>query len=277
MRARSVLVLLIGLAALSGCMGPVDTGPSGDGAIQLHIVRDGGSEDGVTPRVIPQAATKIRVRVWHATSGYNVVATAALSAGSVDLKIAVPEDDGYTVDIVSYFVTQGRPTALTGGRAPDVSVDADKTTDVNVTLRPWATETSGDTTVAPLDPYTMRIVATDADGLITRQTFESARLYASTTSFQSALTLLPSGPGSLGVVMDDHMSFAATAPDVSVITTLYAAALVEFTRGWRDESLADAAERSLFVELPNRHMGAALHHLVIDPTTGGIVIDVSSL
>jgi len=277
MRGRSVCLLLVGLVGLSGCLGPADTERSGDGAIRLHIVRSGDTEAVATPRVVPQGATKIRVRIWHATSGYNVVATALLSAGSANLKIAVPEDEGYTVDIVSYFVSQGRATALTGGRAPDVSVRADATTDVPVTLQPWRTETSGDTTIAPKDPYTVRIVATDADGLITRQTFESARLYASTTTFQSALAALPAGPGVLGVVMDDHMSFAATAPDAATVTTLYAVALVEFTRGWRDESLSDPAERSLFIELPNRHMGESLHRLVIDPTTGGIVIDVSSL
>jgi hypothetical protein len=273
-------VLLLSAAmilALTGCMREWTPRPQTEGALRLRIIRPEASTATVEPKVMPEGATKIRVRVWHAQTGYNVVVTVPLSGTGAELSLAIPEDDGYTVDVVSYLITEGRATALTGGRAPDVSVQAKETTSVEVTLLPWTTETSGDESVAPGDAYTVRMVATDADGLITLQTFESATLHASMTAFQTVSAALPPAPGTLGVVLDDRMSFTATAPNVTKVTTLYVAALVEFTRGWRDDTLADVAERSLFVELPNRHMGEPLHELVVDPTSGGVVIDITSL
>jgi hypothetical protein len=278
MRGRFVALLLsVGVLALTGCTGQWGPRPQAEGTLRLRIARPETSSATLEPKVVPAGATKIRVRVWHAQTGYNVVATVPLGTTGTELNLAVPEDDGYTVDVVSYLIAEGRATALTGGRAPDVRVQAKETSSVEITLRPWTTGTSGDESVGPGDTYTVRMVATDADGLITRQTFESATLRTSTTTFQAASAALPTTPGTLGVVLDDRMSFTATAPDVTKVTTLYAAALVEFTRGWRDDTLASATERSLFIELPNRHMGEPLHHLVVDPTSGGIVIDITDL
>jgi hypothetical protein len=227
-----VLLLSVGVLALTGCTGQWGPRPQAEGSLRLRIARPETSSATLEPKVVPASATKIRVRVWHAQTGYNVVATVPLGTTGAELSLPVPEDDGYTVDIVSYLIAEGRATALTGGRAPNVNVQAKETTSVEVTLRPWATETSGDESVGPGDIYTVRMAATDADGLITRQTFESATLHVSATTFQTVSAALPATPGTLGVVLDDRMSFTATAPDVTKVTTLYAAALVEFTKRW---------------------------------------------
>lgn len=276
MRGAAFCVLVVGIILVAGCTAPWAEQPA-EGVISLRIVRTAVASEDSLPRVIPQSATKIRIRVWHPEAGVNLVATVPIKDGTAELNLAVPENDGYIVDVVSYVVVEGRATALTGGRAPNVSVRAKGTTQVDVTLQPWTTEAEGDTEVPPGESYVVLLIATDADGLISRQTLESATLRTSTTSFQAASAALPLSPNIPGVVLDHQMSFTATAPEVTKLTTLYIAALVEFTSGWRDNALPTVSERSLYIELPNRHMGETLHHVTVDPTSGGIVIDVTAL
>jgi len=268
------LLITVGLAM--GCTRELND-PAAEGVVSLRITRPEASATDAAPRVVPPSATKIRVRLWHPEVGLNLVATVPITNGTAALNLAVPENDGYIVDVVSYVVVEGRATALTGGRAPDVSVRAKGTTQVNVTLWPWSTEAEGDDEVPPGETYVVLFIANDADGLISRQTFESATLRTSTTSFQAPSAALPLSPNIPGVVLDDQMSFTATAPQVTVLTTLYMAALVEFTSPWRDNALAALSERPLYVELPNRHMGETLHRVVVDPTSGGIVIDITGV
>lgn len=270
-------LLLLVLAAISGCMNrPAPEPALAEGLLRLRVAWPAGGTADTQPKVIPQAATALRIRIWNGETGYNLVSTVPLVVGGLDLNIAVPEGTGYTVDVVSYLMVEGRATALTGGRSPNVAVRAQGTTDVQITLWPWTTESSGDATVAPGAPYIVRLTATDADGLITRQTFESATLHVAASSFQATSSPLPTAPGTSGVVLDDRITLTALAPNVTVVTTLHAAALVHFTSGWRDPSLA-ASERDLYIELPNRHMGEPLHRLVVDPSSGGIIITITGL
>ncbi len=276
MRGAALCLLLITVVLAAGCTREWSD-PATEGVISLRISRPDATSEDVAPRVVPQSATKIRIRVWHPEAGVNLVATVPIKNGTAELNLAVPENEGYIVDVVSYVLVEGRATALTGGRAPDVTVHAKDTTKVEVTLRPWRTEAEGDEQIPPGEPYVVVLIATDADGLISRQTLESATLRASTTSFQAASAALPLSPNIPGVVLDHQMSFTATAPQVTALTTLYIAALVEFTSGWRDNALTTVGERPMYVELPNRHMGEALHQVVVDPTSGGIVIDITDV
>jgi len=53
-------------------------------------------------------------------------------------------------------------------------------------------------------------------------------------------------------------------------------ALVEFVENWKDTNLNDRSQHVLYIEMPNRHMGEPLHELVVDPTVGGIIVEISS-
>lgn len=277
MRARWMLpvLLIFLLGGVSGCVDLWNTNPQPEGLLRITIQQDAAMPHSVRPKVIPGLATKIRIRIWHPQTGFNHVATLDLSVPDQQLTLALAEDEGYVVDAISYFVRDDRALALTGGREPSVSVSAKETTNVQLSLRPWTTETYGDESVGPEKPYVVEVVATDAGGLITRQTFASATLHASLTSFEDPATDFPAVPRELGIVEDDSIRLTATSPDVDNISILYAAALVEFATTWTDASLVDPDERTICLELPNRYMGEGLHTLTIDPTTGGITIGIS--
>jgi hypothetical protein len=272
MRRITVLIVIGITVVLAGCMHILDT--KREGIVSIVINPQQVSSTSAAPKFIPQTSEKIRIRIWNPETGFNTVTTASIN--TQQLSIAVPEGDGYNVGAVSYYIADSRPSALTGGAATRISVKADETTSIQLALRPWDTEISGDESAKPDESYSVQLVATDAGGLITRETFESASLHASTTSFQDPEDSLPSDPGTDGIVYDDHISLTATAPNVTEASTLYVAVLVRFTQTWTDRSHEDPEERTLFVELPNRHIDASLHQLLIDPSQGGISIVISS-
>ena len=51
--------------------------------------------------------------------------------------------------------------------------------------------------------------------------------------------------------------------------------LVEFNQNWEDKTIADRDEQSLYIELPNRHMGEDLHQVTVDPAAGGLVVEIT--
>lgn len=257
---------------LAGCMRLPYAQP--EGIVSITIRPRQISSAGITPKLIPEIAEKVRIRIWNAGTGFNAVATASI--GDEQLNVAVPEGDAYNVGAVSYCVKNNMSLALTGGCATNVIVEANETTAIELGLRPWHTEVTGDERVKPDSPYALELVASDAGGLITQQTFKSASLHASTASFQDPDDALPAEPGIYGILFDDRITFMATAPNVSEVSSLFIGVLVEFTQNWTDNSLENADERTLFLELPNRHLEAPLHQLIIDPSTGGIVIDISA-
>jgi len=271
MRRIAVVVALVIAGTVAGCMKLPDTQP--EGIVSIAIRPEQVSSTSITPKLIPQIAEKIRIRIWNIETGFNTVATASI--GDKQMSIAVPQGNRYSVDAVSYYVKNNMALALTGGSAPNVSVKANETTSIQLGLRPWHTEVVGDERVEPSKSYAVEFVATDAGGLITRGTFESASLHASTTSFQDPDDALPAEPGTYGILFDDRMTFMATAPNVSEVSSLFVGVLVEFTQNWTDDLLENVNERTLVLELPNRHLEAPLHQLIIDPSTGGIVIDIS--
>ena len=274
MRKRGVLLSLVVLLSVGGCTNQWLHTPESLGVLRVVVRQEQSEVSSIVPKLIPEVAEKIRVRVWHPNTGFNIVATVSLNDQAVD--IAVPQDEGYTVDVVSYYLKDTRALALTGGSTQEVSVKANETTNVQVGLQPWHAEITSDERVKPDMSYALELVTTDAGGLITREIFESASLHASTTSFQDPDDTLPAEPGIYGILFDDRITFMATAPNVSEVSPLFVGVLVEFTQNWRDNSLENVDERTLLLELPNRHLKAPLHQLIIDPSTGGIVIDISS-
>jgi len=272
-RVVVAVITLAVLAGLGGCMKSPDT--EAEGIIHITIQPTNVQPQSITPKLIPANAEKVRIRIWHPSSGFNGVSTIALQPQGQTVDIAVPSNNGYFVDAVSYYnVTL--PLALTGGRAGGVNVAVNATTNVQITLRAWHVDVIGSDNVAPEAEYALDFVATDGGGLITRQTFDTATLRASTTSFQDPTAPLPPFPGTVGVAYDDRIPLTGTAPDVDVETTLYMAALVQFNQYWYDYALPNQAERPMFLELPNRHMEDTLHEITVAPVSGGIVVDISS-
>jgi len=278
MRGRCIaLVLAIGLV-LGGCFNPWVDDKAPEGVIRIVINPDGQAESSsVEPKLIPEDADSVRIRVWHETSGYNAVATVHLNGAAQDIDIPVPEDTGYTVDAVSYYMQNRRATALTGGRAVNVDVEAKAITNVAINLRAWDTDTVGDTVVEPEDLYTVEFIAADAGGLLTDDTFKGATLHTSDVTFQNPAAALPLFPQTAAVHNDNRFTFSAYAPDVADETVLYVCALVEFVQNWRDTSLLDRDEQVLYLELPNRHMDEDLYELTVDPSAGGVVVEITDL
>lgn len=274
MRRRHVILVVILALIVSGCMRRSVIDPSEEGVIRIVINPTAVSSNAVTPKLIPEDATKVRIRVWHEDTGFNAVTTVAIG-GEDEVDIPVPEDEGYTVDAVSYYVKHRRPLALTGGRAHDVSVEAKVVTNVQIALRPWDTDATGDETVEPDGTYTVEFTPTDGGGLLSLLTFKEATLHTSTTLFEDPDDELPLFPGTQGILFDDRVAFTAMAPDVTELTVLFVASLVEFNQNWRDATLAVRDEQSLFIEFPNRHMGEDLHQVTIDPSAGGLVVEIT--
>jgi hypothetical protein len=273
MRGKAVLLVVVLALCVGGCLRQPMADPSDQGIIRI-VVAPSAALRGVTPKLIPEEATKVRIRVWHSGTGFNAVTTVTIGdEGAVD--IPVPEDDGYTVDAVSYYVKGRRALALTGGRARDVTVEAKTVTTVEILLLPWHTTAEGDTTVGPEESFVVELYPTDGGGLLTLQTFKEATLHTSTTAFDDPDDALPLFPGSQGILFDDRIAFTTIAPDVSELTVLFVASLVEFNQNWKDTTLADRNEHSLFIELPNRHTGEDLHQVTIDPTAGGLVVEIT--
>ncbi|MCX6094882.1 MAG: hypothetical protein NTY63_08705 [Candidatus Bipolaricaulota bacterium] len=270
------LAVVVGLVCLvlGGCIRP-SVHDVGEGTIRISVTPSAAERDGISAKVIPAAATKVRVRVWHPQSGFNAVATVVLGTASEPVDIAVPEDTDYVVDAVAYYLGGGAAYALTGSRATRVIVAADEVSTVTLSLRPWTAEVSAPDTVKPGDSFSVKVVATDAGGLITLETFRSATLYASLTSYQTSSSTLPSGLTTPGLVFDDRMTFSLTAPSVTKTSTLYLSALIRFSDNWSDSSLV-ASERPVYLELPNRYMNVPIHQLTVEPAAGGIVVDISS-
>jgi hypothetical protein len=276
MRGKVVFLVVILSSLLVGCTGPWLAQPREEGVIHIVVNPRVTLSSSMAPKAIPDIATKVRIRVWHPDTGFNALTTVALNGeGGVD--IPVPEDTGYIVDAVSYYLKHYRAMALTGGRAHNVDVAAKQTTTVQVGLRPWETEAAGDTTAEPGEHYTVEFVPTDGGGLLTLQTFKGATLRTSTTSFQNPNVSLPLYPGTQGLLFDDRIAFTASAPEVTEITTLYVCSLVEFAQPWKDTTIADRNEQPLYIEFPNRHMEEALHEVTIDPTAGGLIVEISGL
>lgn len=274
MRAKSVFLIVVLALCIGGCMRQSTPDPSDLGVIRIVVNPTVPHTSAVAPKLIPDEATKVRIRVWHADTGFNAVTTVAIG-GEDSVDIPVPEDEGYTVDAVSYYVKHRRPLALTGGRAYNVSVEAKAVTSVQIALRPWNTDAAGDDTVEPEGTYTVEFTPTDAGGLLSLQTFKEATLHTSTTLFENPDDELPLFPGTQGILFDDRVAFTAIAPDVTELTVLFVASLVEFNLNWKDTTIADRDEQSLFIEFPNRHMGEDLHQVTVDPTAGGLVVEIT--
>jgi len=274
---RSKLLILVAILALllGGCFQPWVAEPTEEGIIRIVVNPGRTLPTSVSPKLIPELATKIRIRIWHPDTGYNAVLTIPLDGESEGVDIAVPEDTGYIVDAVSYYLKHSRSMALTGGRAYGVDVAPKAITSVQVDLRAWTTGTAGDTTAEPGEHYTVELRPSDAGGLLTLETFRAATLHSSTASFQSTDVVLPAFPGTQGLLFDERIAFTLSAPDVTEMTTLYIAALVEFAQNWKDTTIADRSEQILYIEMPNRHMGELLHEVTVDPTSGGIVVEIT--
>jgi len=278
MRGRVFVVLAIVAFALGGCTSPWWSSPKEDDGIIRIVVNPGETESmSAEPKLIPADADSVRIRVWHPISGYNTVATVSLNGTSEGVDIHVPQDTGYVVDVVSYVLRDGRALALTGGRARNVDVEAKVITTVAVALQTWETESAGDESTEPEDTYTVGFTLTDGGGLLTEQTFNGATLHTSVDDFQNSSDSLPLFPGSAGIQEINRFTFSGVAPAVTEETTLYMCGLVQFTQNWKDTSLADRDEHVLYIEIPNRHMDEDLYELTVDPSAGGLVVEISDL
>jgi len=274
MRCKFVLLVVVLALGLTGCMRESLVDPRDEGVIRVVVNPTSVEPQTVGPKLIPTYATKVRIRVWHPTTGFNAVATVVIGgAGGVD--IPVPAGTGYNVDAVSYYVKERRPLALTGGREQNVAVQRRVVTNVQIALRPWETEARGDTSVEPEDPFIVEFVPTDGGGLLALQTFKEATLHTSTTPFDEPDDPLPLFPGSQGILFDDRITFTTVSPAVTELTVLFVAALVEFSLNWKDVTLPVRDEQTLFIEFPNRHMGEDLHQVTVDPTAGGLVVEIT--
>jgi len=273
---RTIFIVLsvVLLAGLTSCVGLFSEKDEPEGIVSITIAPPEMAPQSIEPKLIPATAEKVRIRVWHPVTGFNQVITVPLLNGPQTVNIPVPAGTGYYVDAVAYLMNS-MPLALTGGRTTGVAVVENDVTTANLTLRPWTVEVTGPATVGPDEEYTLTFVASDAGGLFTRETFDTATLRTSTVWFEDPLFPLPPMSGPVGAAEDHRIRLTGTSPDVTVPTKLYALALVQFKQQWYDYELPEPSERPMFLELANRHMNGNLHELLVDPTAGGLDVHIS--
>ncbi len=275
MRRSVALLCCASLLVLAACTSPLSPVNAPVGYARIGIPASQVGTQTTTPKDIPNNADKLRFRIWNPATQYNDVLTVALLPQGQTLTIEIPAGDNYVIDVVSYE-NIGHPVALTGDRATGVDIVADEVTEVVLALLPWDVSIAGPETVAPEAEYTLYVTPEDGGGLLTDNTFDTVTLRASVNDFSNPVTPLPPSVGQAIHSNPDGVALTGDAPDVAVETTLYVAALIQFLQDWFDYSLPNPAERSMFLELPNRHMAGALHELTIDPSTGGVVVEISS-
>lgn len=273
-RLASVLGGLLILLILAACTNLWVDDPAPTGYVEIVIAPTGSQTQSVTPKIIPANAAKLRFRIWHEQTLYNDVFTVDLLPTGQKLAIEIPAGTNYILDVVSYQ-NIGYPVALTGDRATGLDVTADDVTAVTLVLQAWDVAIIGDDTFAPEAEYTLAFQPEDGGGVLTHDTFDTATLRASVVDFNAPATPLPAIAAQAIHSQPGEVTLTGEAPLVAVETTLYVAALVQFTQDWYDYTLPDVAERSMFLELPNRHMGEVLHELTIEPSVGGIEVGIS--
>jgi len=274
MRKGVILVLFLLAAALGGCTKFWGGVGQRYGILRVVVNSPQAGSSFTSVKNIPEVATNVRLRVWHPQTRFNSVTTVDLLRDGQTVDIPIPAGDNYTVDVLSYEYDT-YPLALTGGRATGVDVAADAVTNVAISLQAWDVDVSGPNEVAPEAEYTLTFFPSNGGGLLTTDTFDTATLRVSENDFSDPATPLPAIAGTVAHAKEDRIDLTAEAPDVVDETAMYALALVQFTQDWFDYALPDPAERSMFLELPNRHMGEALHELTVRPAVGGIVIVIS--
>ena len=275
-RMACVLGSLSILLVLSACTNPLLEDTASTGYVHIVIAPSEAPAQAVTAKAIPESADKLRFRIWHQQTGYNHVSTVALLPEGQSLAIEIPAGDNYILDVVSY--QDGvYPVALTGDRVTGLDIAADDVTDVNLVLQAWDVAILGDDTVAKEAEYTLTFQPEDGGGVLTNDTFGTATLRASVVDFNTPATPLPAIADQAVHSQPGEVTLTGEAPAVDEETTLYIAVLLQFTQDWYDYEVADVAERSMFLELPNRHMGEDLHEITVEPSFGGIEINISSV
>jgi|GEM_PF-1895518 len=272
---REFLCVILGclVILLSACAQWFDE-ETPTGYVQISIPPSESATQSVSPKEIPNNADKLRFRIWNAARQYNDVLTVALLPQGQTLAIEIPAGDDYIIDVVSYE-NIGYPVALTGDRATGVDIAADAITNVVLALIPWDVTITGPDEVAPEAEYALFFAPEDAGGLLTNNIFDTATLRAAQFDFGNPAIPLPAIAGQAVHSDPDGVTLTGDAPNVAVDTPLFISALLQFSQDWFDYTLADGAERSMFLELPNRHMGEPLHEIVVRPAIGGVEIDVS--
>ena len=271
-RKLSVAALLLAALALNSCIF-FTPGERSEGYLHLVIAPQTVTAE-VSPKVLPENAEKIRIRVWNTDPAYNSVTTVALIPGGQEVDIPIPAGKGYTVDVISYLYDI-YPLALTGGRSDEVEIKADDMTEVEISLEPWDVTVTGPDEVGSEDVYSIGFAPADPGDLRTKETFDTATLRVSEGDFNDPAVRLPGQTGATVPADGKEIELTAQAPSVEDDTVFYSLALIKFTEDWYDGSLTDPIERSMYLELPNRHMGKALHEFTVKPALGGIVIVIS--
>jgi len=269
-------VALVGLTlSLASCMNLWPEDPVETGYVQITIAPTDTTPQRLGPQAIPANADKLRLRIWNLQTGYNDVVTIALLPPGQTVAIEIPAGDNYIIDALSYENT-GFPVALTGDRATQIDIALDDVTPVALVLMAWDVRITGDDTVAPEADYTLFFAPEDGGGVLSNDTFETVTLRVAPFDFADPAIPLPAIAGLAAHTQPDGVTLTAQAPDVAVDTTLFIAALFQFNQDWYDYSLPNVAEQSMFLLLPNRHMAQALHEIVVEPSIGGIEVDISS-
>ncbi|MFC2077263.1 hypothetical protein ACFLTM_00450 [Candidatus Bipolaricaulota bacterium] len=275
---RGMLLFVLGclVILLFACTNPWSGTEAPTGYARIRIAPRETTSQSVGPKEIPAIADSLRFRIWQPTTQYNDVLTVNLQTPGLTLAIEIPAGDDYVIDALSYQ-NIGYPVALTGDRATGVDIAADAVTNVTLSLQPWDVTITGPDEVAPEAEYTLFFAPEDGGGLLTDNTFDTVTLRASQNDFSNPADPLPAIAGQAIHSNPDGVNLTGEAPNVAVDTDLFIAALFQFTQDWFDWTLPNPAERSMFLELPNRHMGEALHQMVVRPSIGGVEIDVSGL
>lgn len=270
---RKMFLVVVGLAVLIGVVGCINMfKPQEEGILSITIKPSAAHIQSVGPKLIPANAEYVKIFVWHPDTGFFTTHTALVDSHGTTVEMIVPINDDYVIDVVSYLLSGSGNVALTGDRATGVSVAADATSNVNVTLAPWEVAFTGDSTVTSGEKYSLTCSITGGGGLIEDGLSETF-LSTSLTSFQDPSVTRPAWVGYTTMVGNGTavQLYKGTAPEVPEEATLYVIMAVDFVY----QAYGVIPEQDLIMlELPNRFMGETIHQITVTPPGGGIVIGV---
>jgi len=82
-----------------------------------------------------------------------------------------------------------------------------------------------------------------------------------------------SGVSATGDISNEQVSLTGTMPDTDTVATFYSIASIRMIDTWSDYD-RPSGPVTLHMELPNRHMGEAIHETLVTPPTGGMNVTI---
>lgn len=251
------LLGVIGLALAATACGSDGTGTEpltgNHGNLTMTLVRTAQSS-------VPAGADSALVRVWNDGTGVNLVKQVAIPdpGTSTSVSFSLPVGSGYSVGVLAY---KSPREALAGGVTHDVTVHADATAEVSVSVVPWTASVSlPDTLVSGAETT---ITATITQGPVA-DFLVMGFLYIGLDKWNT----YPSSGAKSGTLSGNVFSVTFNAPTVDSDTTVW----YQFMFMMNGDDWNTPGSDSKLIYLPVFALGDTLFSRPIRPASGSLVV-----